>query len=437
MNREQISLPGTALVAVGGVDVLRVLAGLFTLGAAAVVLSLIFVPWQQSVHGPGRVIAYAPLERQQAVEAPTDGRVVHWYVQEGDSVKASTPIVDLSDNDPEILDRLRRERASVQTQVDTIGLSISLTDAQVVSLEAARDAAVLNAGSRVQMAKEGRNAAARALDAARATELTASLNLDRTKKLHEKGLTSKRDLERAELSQQTALAEVDRAQSSLRASNAEVKALNASQSQVASSNKASIESLRSSLEKLKGDKAKAEGELTKVQVRLARQEQMQVVAPRDGTILKLIANQGAEMVKAGDPLVLLVPDADSRAVELYVDGNDAPLIDPGRLVRLQFEGWPALQFVGWPSAAVGTFGGKVAFVDSHGDPAGRFRVMVVPDGAEEWPQGRYLRQGVRAKGWVLLNQVALGFELWRQFNGFPPALPAPESAIDAEKNGKK
>jgi hypothetical protein len=29
---------------------------------------------------------------------------------------------------------------------------------------------------------------------------------------------------------------------------------------------------------------------------------------------------------------------------------------------------------------------------------------------------------VRAKGFVLLDQVSLGFELWRQANGFPPTL---------------
>ena len=32
---------------------------------------------------------------------------------------------------------------------------------------------------------------------------------------------------------------------------------------------------------------------------------------------------------------------------------------------------------------------------------------------------RFLRQGVRVNGWVLLSQVTLGYELWRIFNGFP------------------
>jgi hypothetical protein len=90
-------------------------------------------------------------------------------------------------------------------------------------------------------------------------------------------------------------------------------------------------------------------------------------------------------------------------------------------VRIQFEGWPAVQFSGWPSVAVGTFEGKVALVDAADDGEGRFRILVLPSPDARWPETRYLRQGVRAVGWVLLEEVSLGYELWRTFNGFPPA----------------
>jgi hypothetical protein len=35
---------------------------------------------------------------------------------------------------------------------------------------------------------------------------------------------------------------------------------------------------------------------------------------------------------------------------------------------------------------------------------------------------------VLAKGWVLLDRVSLGFEVWRQFNGFPPTTSPPPMA---------
>jgi pyruvate/2-oxoglutarate dehydrogenase complex dihydrolipoamide acyltransferase (E2) component len=200
---------------------------------------------------------------------------------------------------------------------------------------------------------------------------------------------------------------------------------------------AKVEDAKSSLQKAKADKAKAEGELAKIDVKLAQQSQMQVVAPRAGTVFRLAAKEGGEVVKQGDALAVLVPDVSTRAVELWVDGNDAPLITPGREVRIQFEGWPAVQFVGWPSVAVGTFGGQVAFVDATDNGKGQFRVVVTPLEGEVWPDARYLRQGVRANGWVLLNQVKLGYELWRLFNGFPPAVNAPDSDTPTKADGKK
>jgi len=101
-----------------------------------------------------------------------------------------------------------------------------------------------------------------------------------------------------------------------------------------------------------------------------------------------------------------------------------PLLHVEDPVRLQFEGWPAIQFVGWPSVAVGTFGGRLILLDATDDGTGKFRILVAPDPKDEaWPPRQYLRQGVRTNAWVLLRQVPLWFELWRQFNGFPPTSP--------------
>lgn len=432
----RLEWPSTALPAAGDIDAARWLVWGLGASAIAAVVLLSVTPWQQSVRGGGRVIAYAPLDRQQAVEAPIDGRVADWYVQEGDRVRAGQPLALLADNDPAILDRLRQERDSARVQIDAAQTSIAMTEARIGSLDVARASAVDSARQRISMARDRQAAALQAVDAAEATLRTAELNVQRQRGLFGKGLTSQRDLELAELSLQTAKASRDRALAGRRASESEVAALSADKQRVSSSNQAGIESAGSSLQKLRADRAKAEAELAKIEVRLSRQQQMEVTAPRAGTILRVLGKQGTEMVKAGDPLLLFVPDARASAVELYVDGNDAPLIDEGRHVRLQFEGWPAVQFVGWPSVAVGTFPGTVSFVDSHDDGKGRFRLVVVPDGSEEWPSARYLRQGVRANGWVLLNQVSLGFELWRQFNGFPPSVSPPGGEAAPGKKGK-
>lgn len=427
----------TPLSAAGSIDGARVLASLLVAMVVLSVLALVVTPWQQSVRGAGRVTAYAPLERRQTVEAPVKGRVVHWYVQEGDHVEVGQPVVDLADNDPELVARLERQRTTIVARVEAAALAITVAEAKIVALDGSRTAAITGAALKSEIARDKLDGAQRAYDAAVAEQETAQLNLERTEKLHTEGLTSTRKLELAQMKSRTSKAKVAKERASLSAAKRSVKSAQVERSKVDGDAGAKVEDAKSSLQKAKADKAKAEGELAKIDVKLAQQSQMQVVAPRAGTVFRLAAKEGGEVVKQGDALAVLVPDVSTRAVELWVDGNDAPLITPGREVRIQFEGWPAVQFVGWPSVAVGTFGGEVAFVDATDNGKGQFRVVVTPLEGEVWPDARYLRQGVRANGWVLLNQVKLGYELWRLFNGFPPAVNAPDSDTPTKADGKK
>lgn len=183
--------------------------------------------------------------------------------------------------------------------------------------------------------------------------------------------------------------------------------------------------------RFEGELAVARAELARIEVRISRQASQTVRAVREGVISRIYAPQGGVYVKAGDQLAVLVPETNDRAVELYVSGNDVPLLSVGRHVRLQFEGWPAVQFAGWPSVAVGTFGGTLGLIDPVDDGTGRFRVLVFPDQGRDWPSSTALRLGVRSIGWILLDEVSVGWELWRRFNGFPPTLSKPP--VIAEK----
>ena len=191
-----------------------------------------------------------------------------------------------------------------------------------------------------------------------------------------------------------------------------------------------FEQARIRVEELRSSVAEAAAELTRVDVNLSRQSVQTVRAPRDGVILRVYAGDVATYVQAGDVVATFVPDNVDRAVELYVDGRDVALVRPGARVRLQFEGWPVVQFSGWSSVAVGTFGGIVTAVDPSAQESGRFRVLVVEDKADPhpWPDERFVRFGSKARGWVLLEEVSVGVELWRRLNNFPaelPGVPAP------------
>ena len=62
-------------------------------------------------------------------------------------------------------------------------------------------------------------------------------------------------------------------------------------------------------------------------------------------------------------------------------------------------------------------------VDRVSTADGTFRVLVTPDSADEkWPVG--LGQGSGVIAWAMLDEVRLGYELWRRANGFPQSLGA-------------
>ena len=203
---------------------------------------------------------------------------------------------------------------------------------------------------------------------------TAKINYDRQNDLFLKGLSSRRDFEEAKIEYK--------------------KLLSATES--------------------------AASELAESETKLSRQENQIIYAPKDGVVLQVLSGNSATMVKAGDKIATFAPDLTDPAIELYVDSNDIPLIHEGRKVRLQFEGWPIIQFSGWPSIAIGTFGGVVVAVDSSISPNGKFRVIIKKSEGEKWPTQRFLRHGTKVYGWVLLNNVKLGYEMWRKINGFPP-----------------
>lgn len=193
------------------------------------------------------------------------------------------------------------------------------------------------------------------------------------------------------------------------------------------SSKRQYEVARMELAKLESDEANALAEISRIDVRLSRQEQQLVTAPTDGTVVRLLrtSSEGTEFLKAGDPLCVLVPDSKSRAIEMWIPGNDMPWVTVGQKVAIQFEGWPSIFFSGVPKASVGTFFGRIHIVDALDDGHGNFRVIVIPDNENPWPDGEYLKQGVRSSIWVLLGDVPTIYEAWRRFNRFPPAhLPS-------------
>ncbi len=230
-------------------------------------------------------------------------------------------------------------------------------------------------------------------------------------------------LDRLKLERDAAIKSYEAARSATEASLSNYQRQRSLEKEGLSSRK-DVELAKITYQKLIATEAEAASKLAQKEVKFSRWQTQIVIAPADGTLLRIMTGSGAVNIAQGQDLAYFVPDTKEPAAEIFVQANDMPLISVGRKVRLQFEGWPSVQFSGFPSVAIGSFAGIVKAVDPSVSDLGLFRVLVVRDPSSEqpWPSQIFLRQGTRVVGLVLLDTVALGFELWRQVNGFPKSM---------------
>ena len=346
----------------------------------------------------------------------------------------------------------------------------------------AKDVVESGAAERAEQARLRVQQSEQALTASRQELDTSRYQRERIKTLFDEGLRSKRDfeiaendfvkrktdVERADLALKVAMRdatvgnldknraglEVDRVQTDIERAIAaldvaakDVLTAQLDQAKVTSDTAATLDAIGATMESARESVAKIDADIQKLRIEQSnvgqRATQQVVRSPAAGRIVRLLQVGAGATVKAGDVLAVLSPDTKDRAVELMVTDNDVALLREGLPVRIQLAGWPALQFSGWPSAAVGTFAGRVAVIDALDDGTASYRVVVKPDveaiaakKEDPWPRADLLRPGAEATGWILLGEVSLGYELWRQFNAFPPTVERPMPGAVGGKDDK-
>lgn len=408
----------------------RILAR-WLVGMLLAMILIMFLPWQQNVQGKGKVTALSPWNRPQTVQTVIPGQIASWRVREGMFVNKGDTLLVLSEIkneyfDPQVLLRKEEQLAAKESSLeaklekaDALELQIkALTDARTLKLEQARNK-LIQADFKV-------TSDSAAWAAEQINYEVAEYQLQRQEQLFEQGLVKLTDVEKRRLKFQEVKAKLVSMENKYRLSlNERVNAeLEISTLQAEFADK--ISKARSDLAATRSDAFEGQGEVAKLRNELAnlvvRQDNYFLLAPQTGRIVKALKAGIGETVKEGEAVVTIMPQTPDVAVELYVQAMDLPLLRTGRTVRLEFDGWPGFQFSGWPNASVGTFGGEISVIDYVAQADGTYRVLVTPDPTDEpWPE--LIRLGSGVYGWAMLDRVPLWYEMWRQFNGFPPEYP--------------
>jgi len=369
---------------------------LMTLLLISIIL-LMFVPWQQTVSGSGKVTSFNAAARPQTIEAVINSRIVKWYVHEGDAIRVGDTIAIVKD-------------------INQNFMAVDFYD-QLVEL---RDNTVNAQESLIAQAQQRSNQARERLIQAQASYQNSIeqyiINLrqkNRDDSLSSKGLKATREYELTYQRYQNSVQDTTlRKRSSIQAQQ-DIVIFQEDQERILSNANAII---------------------AEVELRLANAKQRLdasvIRSPIKGHIVRISSAGAGQTVKEGDVLAKIVPDTLDQAIELFVNSMDAAIVYEGAKVSIQFSGFPAFQFSGLPELGVGIFRGIVSVIDQVDDGNGRFRLLIIPDQSKtRWPSRQYIRQGTEATGWVLLTTVPLGYELWRQFMGFPPLYPVKKPSI--------
>lgn len=388
----------------------------------------LLLPWTQNIRSNGFVTTINQGDRPQELNSQIPGKILRWFVKEGDFVQAGDTILQLGEIkddylDPMIVPRTQQQIDQNENKAKFYEGKVGTSQQQVVFLEEQRDlkmASFENKRIQIERKIEAKKAE---LTAAKVDEQQAREQLDRAKVMLEKEAISKFDFERRNATYQKSVAALTDKQNELDNLKQDllINKLDISNT---------VQEYSEKIAKAQGDQFSSSGEAAEAKEKVAalsikkqniqqRSDYYYLVAPQAGQIIQAKKAGINEIIKEGEMIVEIVPQGIDYAVEIFVSPMDLPLVNKGQKVRFMFDGFPAIVFSGWPAASYGTFSGVVVAVESNRSVNGKFRVLVSEDSADrKWPPG--LRLGSGAVGFALLKDVPVWYELWRNINGFPP-----------------
>lgn len=415
------------------------------LGAFLIVsIAVMFMPWTQNVNAKGYVTTRSPEARPQGIQAVIAGQIENWYVQEGDYVSAGDTIAYITEVKSEYFDPNLVERTA--EQVDAKVLSVESYEDKVAALDlqarAVREALEVKIGQiRNKIIQVTNKIQIDSADlAAEEANLEIALNqLDRTQQLYDKGLKSLSELQEKQLKVQEVQAKVTSQRNKLLNQRNELANAKLELPLTRRDAAEKLAKIASDRQSALSDRAASLGDVAKLRNQesnyRARREFYYILAPQDGYVTKAVKKGVGEIIKEGDDIATIVPANYDLAVELYIKPQDLPLVDVGEIARVRFDGWPAIIISGWPEASTGIFTGQVVVVDRFISDNGNYRILISPAADErDWPEE--LRVGTGAQAFILLNDVPVWYELWRQLNGFPAQF-YDEDAKDIPETVKK
>jgi multidrug resistance efflux pump len=391
-------------------------------------LVILFIPWTQNIRSEGAITTLRQEQRPQQINTIIPGRIVKWWVKEGDMVRKGDTIVQLAEIkddylDPNLLQRTEQQLGAEQLTIDYYQSKVATAQQQITALQNERDLKLSAIDNKLIQTRRKVQSDSMKVIAAENEMTVADRQLEGATKMFEQGVIPLTEFERRRVLHQNVNAKLIGAQNDFSNSKQDLLILQLERN-------SAIQEYTEKIAKTQGDQFQSQSQIASGQGKVAklqnqfdnyriRSGQYFVIAPQDGQVIKAKKAGINEIVKDGEMIVEIVPKVYQLAAEIWVRPMDLQLLRLGQPVRFMFDGFPAIVFSGWPSASYGTFAGKVFAIESNVSNNGMFRVLVA-ENREYRPWPKDLKMGTGAVSFALLKDVPIWYELWRQINGFPP-----------------
>ena len=391
-------------------------------------ITVLFLPWTQNIKVMGNVSTLYQEQRPQQLNSPIPGRIIKWYVKNGDYVKKGDTLLQLSEVKEDYLDPLLVKRTEQQVDAKK-GLQkyyeakVGTTNSQMQALNSARDLKLSQLKVKISQLNNKLAGEEAELVAVNNELKMTSDQYERQKKMYDEGLVSLTQFQQRSVSYQNALAKKTSTENKLAQTRQEIVNTSIEQN-------ATIQDYNEKLSKTEGDRFQSmgqiegsDGDIAKLENQVANYRARQglyfVIASQDGQVVQINKAGIGEILKDGESIGIIVPEKVDYAVEIYIKPVDLPLVKEGQRVMCIFDGFPAIVFSGWPNSSYGTFAGKVIAVENNISANGMFKALLIQDKNEkQWPPK--IKMGTGVQGISILNDVPIWYELWRNINGFPP-----------------
>jgi multidrug resistance efflux pump len=400
-----------------------------------ILIGILFIPWTQNITCSGSIISLEPNSRPQSIETIIGGRVEKWFVQEGDSVKKGDTILFLSEVkvdyfDPNLLQNTESQLQSKESALEGYMSKVVSLDLQINAMIGGKEVKKDQTRAKIEQAQFKIRTDSTDLANAERNAKIIEEQFVRYEQLFKEDLISRTELETRRMSTQNAATKVIEHRNKLAISRTELMNLTRELRAIDADYNDKISKAESEKFASMSTLYTAEAELTKLQNQFNNYDRRNglyyILAPQDGFISKTSKSGLGETVKEGEEIARISPFQFLHSIEIFIDPMDMPLVHVGEQVRLIFDGFPAFVISGWQNISKGVYNGTILTVDPALHESGKFRVLVRPSENEQWPA--VLKQGGGVQAIMLLNDVPLGYELWRNFNGFPPDFYSPETS---------